>query len=414
MDSRAGTEIPKEAQLLKVIRETYNWKPERHKTPPTEYEMEAILQEYMQREAKGLRLCEQFLRQYPDGDRIDEVKFYHIRFLQWLNRTGESKNMTEAFLDEHPDSEYVPKVRLLILHQFKRDEKFNEALTELDKIEKEGYMDKYEAYQEKARIYSQLGEGAKAEEHRLLAEESVLGKPAPDFSLKDVHGKTVSLESLRGKVVMLAFWATSCESYIRELPQLKSLYEKYKGSKDFILVSFSQDEDEETVSKFVKENRMFWIQTLDIDGRRTGVASKYHVWVLPHYVLIDRNGLIRDRNLRDCAQIDNVISSLLAEEVDDASKTKVAKLHQLRGDAYYQRGEEDKALIEYEEALRIQPQHHIDFCMIVARMYEKRGEMEKLLGLLDKTFVQLTSLANSEGKDDLDIAYTAYELAEKY
>jgi len=213
---------------------------------------------------------------------------------------------------------------------------------------------------------------------------------------------------------MLNFWAQWWGPCIHELPQLKSLYEKYKDREDFVLVGLSQDGDRETVAEFVKKNKMPWIQALDGDGFQTGVANKYRVSDIPHYVFIDRNGLVRDRNLRDFALIDNLISSLLAEEVDDASKKRVAKLHQLRGNVYSQRGEEDNALAEYEEALRIQPENRIEFYMRVAYMYEKRGEIDKALELFDKTFARIPALAESEGKHNPAIPHTAYELAEKY
>lgn len=96
----------------------------------------------------------------------------------------------------------------------------------------------------------------------------------------------VSLEDLRGKVVLLDFWASWCGPCRQALPKLKQLQAVYGGD-DFAVVSISEDEDEATWRDFVGGHQMTWQQKFD--GSR-GWAQQYRVAALPTYVLIARDG----------------------------------------------------------------------------------------------------------------------------
>ncbi len=81
---------------------------------------------------------------------------------------------------------------------------------------------------------------------------------APDFTTKDIHGKTVSLHSLKGKVVLLNLWATWCPPCQREMPSLETLYKKMKGKKFAILAVATPTPPRETKEKiisFIKEHK---------------------------------------------------------------------------------------------------------------------------------------------------------------
>ena len=160
-----------------------------------------------------------------------------------------------------------------------REGKYQEALAELDKIDHPAMLPK--VYEQKANLYSILQEWEKAAEYRLRSAELTLGKPAPDFNLKDIYGETVSLVDFRGKVVLLDFWATWCGPCIHELPALKAIYEKHKHNTEFALISISADANDETVAKFVEENKMPWIHIRDT----AEMGAKYNV--IAHSALHD-------------------------------------------------------------------------------------------------------------------------------
>ncbi len=118
---------------------------------------------------------------------------------------------------------------------------------------------------------------------------------APEFSLKDIAGETKSLESYKGKVVMLNFWATWCGPCKREIPDFIELQEAYRD-KGFEIVGISLDEPgkEEEVRSFVDEQGINY----DILFGDSGVATAYGgVRSIPTTFIIDREGNIVDTKM---------------------------------------------------------------------------------------------------------------------
>ena len=86
-----------------------------------------------------------------------------------------------------------------------------------------------------------------------------VGKPAPPLDARDLYGKPVRLESLKGKYVLVDFWATWCSPCLAELPRLQEAYRKYKDA-GFEIVSVSLDETRVAVADFVKVRKLPWVQ----------------------------------------------------------------------------------------------------------------------------------------------------------
>jgi peroxiredoxin len=114
---------------------------------------------------------------------------------------------------------------------------------------------------------------------------------APEFSLKDLRGKSVSLASLKGKVIILNFWATWCPSCIAEMPSLNKLYNEMK-SRGLEVIAVSSDRSADDVNEYMNK-KGFGFQIL-IDESRSA-ARLYKVFSLPMTFLIDRNGFIVDK-----------------------------------------------------------------------------------------------------------------------
>jgi peroxiredoxin len=117
----------------------------------------------------------------------------------------------------------------------------------------------------------------------------VVGKPAADFTLKDVNGKEVSLSSLRGKTVLLDFWATWCEPCRRAMPDIKAAYDAFhaKGL-EVVCVDFS--ESAAVAQKYFEENQYPYFNLID-PGQKT--FNNYGGGGIPKTLLIDRDGVVR-------------------------------------------------------------------------------------------------------------------------
>jgi peroxiredoxin len=124
----------------------------------------------------------------------------------------------------------------------------------------------------------------------LTAEPSALeGKPAADFELKDIDGKSLKLSSLKGSVVVLDFWATWCPPCRASLPHLAAAAEKFK-EKGVKVFAVNQQEDRETVAKYIADQKLALNALLDSDGT---VGQKFGVSGIPETVVIGRDGKIR-------------------------------------------------------------------------------------------------------------------------
>ena len=116
---------------------------------------------------------------------------------------------------------------------------------------------------------------------------------AADFTLPDVDGKRVALSSLRGKVVLLDFWATWCEPCLEELPDLIRFHEAHKGQ-DFTMVGVAMDaEGAAVVAPFVRQNKIPY-PILISNG---DLPEGYAIPGFPAAFMIDRQGKIARRYL---------------------------------------------------------------------------------------------------------------------
>ena len=116
-----------------------------------------------------------------------------------------------------------------------------------------------------------------------------VGKPAPEIEIEDIDGKKVKLSQLKGKVVVLDFWATWCGPCKNMIPHTKKLVEKMDG-KPFVFVSISADDKKETVKTFLEETPMPWTHWF---SGPEGIAEDWVSEGFPTIYILDTKGIIR-------------------------------------------------------------------------------------------------------------------------
>ncbi len=121
-----------------------------------------------------------------------------------------------------------------------------------------------------------------------------VGKEAPGFTLTDVDGNDVSLADFQGKYVFLDFWASWCRPCREESPNMVKAYDEYGGD-NFEIVGVSLDKTSEPWIKAIEEDDITWTQLHDPEGE---VANTYGVESIPFTLLLDKEGVIVEKNLR--------------------------------------------------------------------------------------------------------------------
>jgi thiol-disulfide isomerase/thioredoxin len=143
---------------------------------------------------------------------------------------------------------------------------------------------------------------------RELARLDRVGKTVPDAEARDIAGKPVRLESLRGKYVLVDFWATWCAPCIAELPRLQEAYRKYQPA-GLEIVAVSLDETRPPVEDFVRVRKLPWIQ-IHNGSAGADLVEAFGVSSIPASYLIDPEGRIIRLDLRGPA-LDATLAKLI-------------------------------------------------------------------------------------------------------
>jgi thiol-disulfide isomerase/thioredoxin len=149
--------------------------------------------------------------------------------------------------------------------------------------------------------------------------ELARARMAPAFAVTTMDGQRVSLDDLKGKVVLIDFWATWCAPCREALPHMRDIAKKFEGQ-PLIVLSVSLDDDEQKWKDFIAKNGMTWLQYRD--GGFTGSVSRlFAVEAIPHTFTIDADGVLQDEHIGD-ASIEGKLKKLVgrARELQAAEK----------------------------------------------------------------------------------------------
>ena len=138
----------------------------------------------------------------------------------------------------------------------------------------------------------------------------MIGQPLTEFEVKAHRSQqTINPASLKGKVVLVDFWATWCRPCLAELPRLQKIYQQYHPQ-GFEILGISLDKEKEPLDKMLAARKIDWPQFYDGNGWKNKLAVQLDVHRIPFCVLVDAEGTVRYVNIRGPA-IERLVKKLL-------------------------------------------------------------------------------------------------------
>jgi peroxiredoxin len=143
-------------------------------------------------------------------------------------------------------------------------------------------------------------QAAEAEKNARMDAILGIGKPAPNIAMNQPNGKMAQLSDLKGKVVLIDFWASWCKPCRMENPNVVKLYKKYKN-KGFEIFGVSLDKSKQAWENAINADNLTWTHVSDLQLWNNAAAQLYGVSSIPATFLIDAEGNILAKNLRGIA-----------------------------------------------------------------------------------------------------------------
>ena len=199
----------------------------------------------------------------------------------------------KAFLDTYPKADEAPDalIQLASASEFNAEEE--EAL---------------KFYKQLAKNFPASDAGKKAA--GALRRLDLVGKPL-DLQGPGLNGQPLDTAQLKGKTLLVTFWASWAEPVRRDLPDLIKVYQKYHG-KDFEIVGVNLDNERADLDAFLKDNPLPWPQVFEPGGiEKSRFASDFGIIALPTMILVDSSGKVINRSIRTAAELDRQIEKLL-------------------------------------------------------------------------------------------------------
>ncbi len=168
--------------------------------------------------------------------------------------------------------------------------------------------DSHKYYRELLKKYADAepGKWAKGALKRL----DLVGAPL-DVSGLNAGGKRVSSTAYKGKTLLVVFWSTNAEVFVKDLPELNRLYAKYQP-KGFEILGVNLDTDKDALAAFLQQTKLPWTQILEPEGMGGRLALEYGLLGQPTMFLTDSSGKVVSRGVKSTAELEKHLDKLLA------------------------------------------------------------------------------------------------------
>jgi peroxiredoxin/YHS domain-containing protein len=140
----------------------------------------------------------------------------------------------------------------------------------------------------------------------------VLPRPAPNFMLPNLAGEKIALESYRGKVVLLDFWATWCKPCVKSMPALQTLHGQF-ASRGFTVLGISTDEEKKKIKPFIEKHKI--VYPILVDSENDPAWEGYKVKIIPMMFLVNQSGEIVQQwaGATNLKEVESAVASLLGK-----------------------------------------------------------------------------------------------------